>query len=58
MTAQYKVWLEIELVDDDLDVYQTMQNPECLGAYEHLDDAQELVDLVNRLLGALKKPGE
>jgi hypothetical protein len=56
MTAKYKVWLEIELVDDDNDIYQNMQNSECLGEFEHLDDAVELLQGLVDVNNAFKRP--
>lgn len=47
MTMKYKVWVEIEAVDDDLGIYQDASSfPVCMGEFDNLKDAdQYIVDL-------------
>jgi len=41
---KYKVWIEIESVDDENDVYETASPfPVCLGEFDSLEDADKAI---------------
>lgn len=41
---KYKVWVEIEAVDDDNNVYETVSNfPVCVGEFDTIEEADQAV---------------
>lgn len=47
---KYKVWIEIEAVDDDLGVYENVSPfPVCMGEYSSLEEAdQAIIELTGK----------
>jgi hypothetical protein len=45
--VKYKVWVEIELVDDENNVYENASDfPVCIGEYKTIEEAdQAIIDL-------------
>lgn len=46
MTELFKVWLEIERVDEENDIYESTQNCECLKQFDNMDDASDFFDSI------------
>ena len=46
MAKTYKVWIQIEAYDDELDEYSddTGDLPECLGTFDTLDEAHAFIN--------------
>jgi hypothetical protein len=44
MSKFYKVWLEIERIDEDLDIYEDAHEPRGLAVFNSLDEAKEYVE--------------
>ncbi len=41
---KYKVWVEIEAVDDENDVYESVSNfPVCCGEFDSVEDADRYI---------------
>ena len=47
---KFKVWVEIEAIDEDQDIYETASPfPVCLGEFDSLEDADKaVVDLTGQ----------
>ena len=62
MTRQYKVWLEIEEIDESRDHYQTMDTPGgSVASFTDYEDACRFVEQANELLellAAVESPNE
>ena len=43
MSKEYKVWAHIELTDEDNDIYEDVGEPESLGQFDTLEEAEEFV---------------
>ena len=57
MTLHYKVWLEIEEIDESRDHYQTMDTPGgSVASFTDYEDACRFVEQVNELLWSLEAP--
>jgi len=45
---KFKVWVEIEAVDDDLGIYEDASPfPVCLGEFDSLEEADELIQEIS-----------
>ncbi|MEZ6117753.1 MAG: hypothetical protein R3C28_14450 [Pirellulaceae bacterium] len=54
MTLHYKVWLEIEEIDESRDHYQTMDTPRgSVASFTDYEDACRFVGQANKLLASL-----
>ena len=55
MTLHYKVWLEIEEIDESLDHYQTIDTPGgAVASFTDYEDACRFVEHANELLASLE----
>ena len=54
MTMHYKVWLEIEEIDESRDHYQTMDTPGgSVASFTDYEDACQFVEQANELIASL-----
>ena len=55
MTMHYKVWLEIEEIDESRDHYQTIDTPGgSVASFTDYEDACRFVEQANELLASLE----
>ena len=53
MAKKYKVWIQVEQVDDENDDYQNVTEPECIGTFNHQKDAELFANHVEKMASLL-----
>ena len=51
---KYKVWIQIEEIDEEKDHYENITEPECIAEFDSLKDAEEYADKIQDDLSRLK----
>ena len=50
---RYKLWLQIERIDDDADEYENVSEPVCIGDYDTHREAEEKLYALALLQGGI-----
>jgi hypothetical protein len=51
MSSVFKVWIHIEEIDEDEDLYEDVDIPYAVGEFNTLEEAEKLRDAINTLAG-------